>query len=247
MWEISITLKPKNRHYLVELKKKLISKFKKSGIICVCEKVDNQFVLSVACFDKIEEVKTFLKQLIAEIVVVISKEDFMDKHIDMSNVSETCRMAFIKALVCFDYENDVKLLEGKIEMDANINIEAYTMFRCEELKRKWTELIDATSCSSMGLNNYEIFLDFLKFLIESIKPAFKEINVYFRNNFFVMMDQDGNKINNNCSKFYKDEFGLVTDLIMLAPEKINFFCENLSLETKRLISYIFGERIKNLL
>lgn len=247
MWEISITLKPKNRHYLVELKKKLIENFKKNGIICVCEKVDNQFVLSVACFERIDEVKAFLKQLISEIIVIISKEEFMNKHIDMSNISETCRMAFIKALVYFDYENDVKMLEGKIEIDSNINIEAYSKFRCEELKKKWLELIDATSCNSMGLNNYEIFLDFLKFLIESIKPAFKEINVYFRNNFFIMLDQDGNKINNSCSKFYKDEFGLVTDLIMLAPEKINFFCENLSLETKRLISYIFDGRIKNLI
>lgn len=248
MWEISITIKPKNRHYLVELKKNLIAKFKKNGIICVCEKVDNQYVLSIASFEHIDEVKAYVKQLLLEIIVLTTKEEFMNKNIVMDNVSETCRMAFIKALMYFDYENDLKMIENMLSMESNINIDAFGKFKCGELKNKWAELIDATSYNSVHSSNYEIFLDFLRFLIESIKPSFKEINVYYRNNLFIMLDEKGKRITkNNCSRFYKDEFGLVTDLIMLAPKKINFFCENISVETKKLISYIFGSRIENLI
>ena len=134
MWEISITSSSKNRHYLVELKKNLIAKFKKDGIICVCEKLQNQYVLSVACFEKVNEIKSYLKQLLIEIIVLTSKEEFMNKNIVMNSVSETCRLSFIKALIYFDYENDLAMLEDKVSMDSNINIEAFGKFKCSELK-----------------------------------------------------------------------------------------------------------------
>lgn len=246
MWEISITIKPKFRHYLVDLKKNLTKKFNKSDFICVCEKVENEYVLSVAVIKNIEKIKNYMKKLLLEIIVLTCKEEFLLKNISMKGVSETCKTAFIKALLYYDFENDVDFVENKLNINSNVNIDAFGKFRCGELNKKWLELIDTASYNSLGCNNHEIFLEFLRFLSESIKPALKEVNVYFRNNNFIMIDENGCIVSNNASKFYKDEFSLVTDLIMLAPEKINFYCENLSKETKNLVFYIFGERVSKL-
>ena len=246
MWEITITILPKYRHYLLDLKKKLIAEFKKD-VICVCEKCDSNFVLSVATSKNIEQTKKFLKQFLSEIIIITNKEEFLRKNVVMENVSETCKSAFIKALMYFDYESDLKIVEECLNLDSNINVQAFYNFKLQVLKNKWNDLLDATSYNSIYSSNYEIFLEFLKFLIESIKPSFKEINIYFRDNIFILLDENGKKINkDNCGKIYKDEVGLVTDLIMLAPLKIKFFCQNISQDTKNLISYIFNGRVENL-
>lgn len=247
MWEISIISSSKNRHYLFNIKKNLSAKFKNSGLLCVCEKINDNHILSIACSSKIQEIQNYLKEVLAERIVLIFKEDFLNKMIIMENVSETCKSAFIKALMCFDFENDVNIVFDELNINSNINLEAFYKFRLGKLRNKWNDLINATSYDSMYLNNYEIFLEFLKFLIESIKPTFKEINVYFKDNYYVLLDENGKRIVcNEASKVYKDEISLVTDLIMLAPLKIKFYCGNVSRDTQKLISYIFDGRVQQL-
>lgn len=247
MWEISISVSYKFKKYLDFLKINLMNKLERN-IICASVKIENDYVLSLALKDdiKVNEYKKYIKKQLATIIVKLEKEEYLKNRLNLSELQPSFKNALIKALILFDIDQEIKQVMARIDLDKNININAFYQFRLRLLKHKWEDIISLTSQENLYLKNPEVLLEFLKFLIENIPE----------NNFEVTLKKKGDKFLFCNANTYKSittkdistengELDIITNLIVLSPKKIYINCtDNLSEEIVLFLKYLFDKKIK---
>lgn len=242
MWEITLFSKLKYKKYFEYIKESLENNLQEKSLFALA-KNGNTVVISIASESKDEKTLDYIKNLIAEVIVLIEKEEFLKSKLVLENLSGVCKMALIKALVLFDIEDDIAVTKKHINLNTNIDLHAFFIFRLKELQKKWKHLVFLTSNDSFYENNVEILLEFLRFLIESL-PFNKEVVTVSKQDkkFCVCYKTTSAK-----SKMLRDTIGneidLVTTLISLSPKKIYLKDINLSEETFNMIKYIFNQRV----
>jgi len=111
-----------------------------------------------------------------------------------------------------------------------------------KIKHRWQEFVVVTNLNGNYLLNYEVFVEFLKFLISAIQPKTNVVNLKSDLKKFLFFDDKNNLI--TCRVDLKDEMGLITNLVLLAPQNINIHCmNNLSDKTFKTLSYLFDKKI----
>ena len=92
------------------------------------------------------------------------------------------------------------------------------------------------------LINKEIFIEFLKFLIKSIQPQTKVVNIKTDLTKFLFFDEQDHLMQGQID--LKDEMGLITNLVLLAPRNINIHCsDKVSDKTFKTLYYLFDKKI----
>mgnify|MGYP004560443989 CR=1 FL=1 len=111
-----------------------------------------------------------------------------------------------------------------------------------KIKNKWNEFSTITNLNSNHLLNYEVFVEFLKFLINSIQPRLYVINIKCDVNKYLFYDNNNVVVAKNID--LSDEIGLITNLVFLAPKNINIYCINqVSNKTFKTLYYLFDKKI----
>ena len=88
----------------------------------------------------------------------------------------------------------------------------------------------------------ETFLELLKFLIDTIIPRHRSIDVFYNGKNFELLDENNNIICFNNTN--NPEANLISGLISLAPKTINLHCAGmLSDNTFKIIYYIFNKKV----
>ena len=89
---------------------------------------------------------------------------------------------------------------------------------------------------------YDVFIEFLKFLISSIQPKTNVINLKSDLTKYLIFDDKNNII--DCMVDLQDEMGLITNLVLLAPQNINIHCaDKMSEQTFKTLYYLFDKKI----
>ena len=237
MWEFFITVDAGKEKQIYNLEKKLKLKFS-NVITAVCNNV-----LSVACELKLKpKLSEFLKREIAEIIILIYKQQEIEKNVDLQYINDELKNAFIKCLVLFDFEEDYFLIINKLELEHGIVLKSFYNFVLKNLKLKWQQFACICANNAMFFES-QSFLDLLKYLIDYITPKHKSIDVYFNGDKFILSDE-----NNNILSFNELgenlEIGLISDLITLAPKTINLHCAGILTDnTFKIIYYIFNKKV----
>lgn len=181
-------------------------------------------------------------EAISEIIVGIYKNKYFFENINLKFLQNDLKEALIKALILFDIESDIYYVLCLIENLSTIVVPSFNMFKLSKLRLKWQEFVYVTNLNSDYLINKEIFVEFLKFLINSIQPKTKEINLKSDLSNFLFFDEKGHLIKNSID--IKDEMGLITNLVMLAPRNINIHCsDKVSDKTCKTLYYLFNNKI----
>lgn len=188
----------------------------------------------------------FCKELILEIlsdsIIKNYKTDYFNKNIKLPYLPAEQRDTLIKALVLFDIESDIYYVLNKIEKYNILNLNSFNFFVLSKIKQKWQEFVIITNLNGNYLLNYEVFVEFLKFLISSIQPKTNVVNLKSDLTKFLFFDDKNNLI--TCRVDLKDEMGLITNLVLLAPQNINIHCmDNLSDKTFKTLYYLFDKKI----
>lgn len=241
MWEISLIVQAKNAKYLeiIENKIKSLTKFKVHSAL---HNNAGSSTLSLATEKPEIELINLLKILIAEAIIFIEKEDLIKKKVDFKNTQQIGVGAFIKALVLFDFEADKNEIICSLELNKTIDLHAFFNFRLRALKKKWLELLNLVNQNNGLIGGADILLEML---VENLSFSDKNIFIEKSCDEFVLLDEEGKKIQEGISGIIFDEIELVTNLIILAPKKIKILCKSdISKETMNLIGYIFGNRVK---
>ena len=186
--------------------------------------------------------KELALELVSECIINIYKTDFFNKTIMLNGLNKECKDALIKALVLFDIESDIYYTLCCIENMNTIIVESVNTFLLGKIKNKWNEFSTITNLNSNHLLNYEVFVEFLKFLINSIQPRLSVINIKCDVNKYLFYDNNNVVVAKDID--LSDEIGLITNLVFLAPKNINIYCINqVSNKTFKTLYYLFDKKI----
>lgn len=239
MWEFFIESNINDVIYLKNIEKSL--KFKNVNVVTAL----NKNSLSVACeFKDKPQILLNLKKVIAESIVLIYKQKFFESKIDLSYLNEQLKTALIKCLVLFDFEEDFYYVLDKLNLNFGLVLDSFYLFQLKKLEKKWQEIVNICSNNTSFMES-ETFLELLKFLISSITPKRKSIDVYFNGENFVLCDENNNIIVfNDAYNLNNLELNLISGLITLAPKTINLHCAGvLSDNTFKIIYHIFNKKV----
>lgn len=202
------------------------------------EKQDHQIFLQ----GDSEYAKELVLEILAESIVNIYKNEYFAKNIKLSFLPNDHKETLVKALVLLDIESDIYYVLSTIEEYHTIIIPSFHEFKLSKLRSKWNEFVFITNLNGNYLLNYEVFIEFLKFLINSIQPKTNVINLKSDLSKFLFFDDKNNLI--TCRVDLKDEMGLITNLVLLAPRNINIHCSGqVSDKTVKTLYYLFDKKI----
>ena len=202
------------------------------------EKTHNQIVLN----GNSEYSRELILEALSNAIVVNYKTKYFDNSLNVSFLPQQHRDALIKALVLFDVESDIFYVLNAIENYQTINIESFDKFILSKIKHKWQEFAFITNMNGNYLLNYDVFIEFLKFLISSIQPKTNVINLKSDLTKYLIFDDKNNII--DCMVDLQDEMGLITNLVLLAPQNINIHCaDKMSEQTFKTLYYLFDKKI----
>lgn len=246
MWEFSINLTCDNLasgRYIYHKLKDLAAQF---GSVVTSYECDGFMTIVVGCeqFDKVR-MQYAINDILVFVICNFFKEKFLEKYINVPLKNEINMVALKKALVSFDKETDVHIIQKNLTIENNIFLESFFDFKLIALKNKWLELVKLANDNSSFLICDDTYCELLKFLIDNLEVCFDQINIV----------EDGNdyKLCDNTFCVLEKEGGALTDdklieqLISLCPRVINIYCdENQSAERPaiKLISRIFDSRVK---
>lgn len=186
--------------------------------------------------------KELVLEMIAESIVTIFKTRFFENNMNVPFLTAENREALVKALVMFDIESDIYYVLTCIENMSTIVLSSINAFLLPKIKNKWNEFVTIANLNGNYLLNYEIFVEFLKFLINSIQPKTSVINLKCDVNKFLFFDDNDRLLTSKIS--LDDEMGLITNLVVLAPKNINIHCiGQVSNKTFKTLYYLFDKKI----
>ena len=241
MWEFTIAIDVKYKNYLDYILKEI--KLNKISVISVFSNDFEVEKLTIAVDVKsMQKLANILVDAICNIILLVYKKDFFKKNIDLSKLDEASSSAFLKALVMFDSVCDKQEIKQEIILHKQMNIDSFYHFKLNFLKEKWLEILNIVN-ANVYISNSNNFLELLKFLVNNLDTSTPLINVYYKNNRFIVLD------NKNKPIMLKDvektnEANLLSQIIELSPKVINLYCsKNISQSTFKVIYYLFDKKI----
>jgi len=202
------------------------------------EKDNNQLFLN----SNNEYARELVLEALSNTIVVNYKTNYFCDFLEIDFLPQQHRDALIQALVFFDIESDVYYVLNSIENFHIINLNSFDKFILSKIKHKWQEFVFITNLNSNYLLNYDVFIEFLKFLITSIQPKTNVVNLKSDLTKYLIFDDKNNIIDSMID--LQDEMGLITNLVLLAPQNINIHCaDKMSDQTFKTLYYLFDKKI----
>lgn len=238
MWTYELVIKPK---FFAETKQ-LVEKLNKIPDVKV-EIIKTKLNLIVFISAKnLHKIKESVLTNVAFFIVNTYKNYYFKNLLKSQNLPQLHLACLSKALTLFDIESDIFLTLTQILPSGKLFVESFYVFRLAKLRAKWQEFGYVCNLNSQLLYNSEIYVEFLKFLYSCIIPQIDEVNVYIEEREFIILDKNKSQLTAPLS--LKDEMGLITNLIYLAPKNVNLHCINeISNKTFKRLYYIFNKKI----
>ena len=189
----------------------------------------------------------FLKEKIAEIILLFYKRDYILNKLDFDKVKSDNMKVFLEALFCFDSDLDKEVILENLRFKNTLYFDSFINFALKFLKSKWDELISLANENVMYIVCEESFLELIKFLISNLEHRCYAVNVFSKKDCYLLCDLEGKSINDFMveKNIVYDDTNLLTTLIALNPEKIIFHYDDDIKESliKKLYNY-FASRIE---
>ena len=225
MWECCICFE---NNIEAESFAKKISSFIRSreGIVVSVYSLSLTKVLFAVSESVREETYFFIKEKLAESILSYYKKNYIYNKLDFDINTSTNMKVFLQALVCFDSDVDKQIITENINFKDNFCIDGFIRFRLKFLKKKWNELVTLANDNTMYLLSEDSFVEFTKFLISNLEHRCYAVNVFSKNNCYLLCDLEGKQINDFLidKNIAYDDNHLITSLIALNPEKIILHC-----------------------
>ena len=237
MWEYSINFSFKNEKIALGFFDKIKKDVLKFNGLTVYAKQD-EIIKIVLAVDKQHQPETeiIILKAVGDLICNFFKSTFLNKYLFLPNQDEMSVLAFKKALINFDKETDYFLVSKHFSFKENLFVESFYQFKLVQLREKWQELVRLANDNREYLVSADAFNDLLKFLIDNLDICKDEIDVI----------EDDNEHYYICEKGKKGEklesLDLVTSLIDMSPQKINFYYKNEN-HAINLLKTIFDRRL----
>lgn len=208
----------------------VVTKHEENGYISILIAVDEAFS---------PEIEFALSSVITRAICTNFKMAFLEKFLFLPQHDKVSTTAFKKALLNFDKETDKFLVQKNLNFDKSLFLESFYLFRLGTLRAKWSELVSLANENRVYLISDDAFFDLLKFLVDNLDICEEEVDVFENEEGYKIVFEDDE--GEYAGRIFNEE-GLVSSMIDLAPQKINFYCERGS-KTSELLEKIFDDRL----
>lgn len=239
MWEITLSGKPNDIVFFIDLKNYLKKLNKKNLIVITFEK---DLICSIALIKD----KKFYKAInkIYETILKIVKIEYLSNNLNVFCSDKSLNSYFVSSLISYDIANEIKYAMRNTKLSKFVCIRSFVNFKLNNFLEIWQREVDYYNFHFVS-NGEDNYLHLLKFLALNIRTKFEIMYLEEINSRMYLLDKKKNKMKNlNID----DDIGIIASLIMFAPKKIIINSPNsLSLKVTNLISYIFEDRVSVLL
>lgn len=217
------------------------------GIVVSVLCLNYHVVLVAVPSEEQNEIKNFLREKIAEIILLFYKRDYILDKLDFEKAKNDNMKVFLEALFCFDSDLDKEVILENLNFKHVLYFNSFINFVLRFLKSKWDELITLANDNVMYIVCEDSFLELIKFLISNLEHRCYAVNIFSKQDCYLLCDIEGKSINDFLveKNIIYDDTNLLTSLIALNPEKIIFHCNDCLKDNliKKLYNY-FSSRIE---
>lgn len=227
MWEYCIAFNNKNEAQL--FKDCVCNTIKlNDGVVTILFSENFAKVLIAVPNKNINKITKYLTEKIAESILLNYKKEFILSRLSFSFNQKINMQVFLKALIVFDSDTDKEIIIQRLNLNHDIVIKSFIDFKLKFLKKKWLELVDLANDNAMYLVSEDTFNELIKFLISNLEYRCYAVNVFSKNNCFLLCDTQGKVISDFLvdKNIVYDDVNLLTSLIALNPEKIIVHCNS---------------------
>ena len=224
MWEFSINISDRYIH----ISKKIYLQLKEycnkySGIVTTFESCD-QISILVSC-DMYEQnrLKHYIKGLICDVICEDFKLEYLSQNLNLPNLDEMSKNALMQALLNFDRETDVYIIDKVLQLEKSLDIEAFYYFKLVSLRKKWSELVQIANDNKVYLSSNETLVELLKFLVDNLDVKNDTINLVQKDGNVLFYDINFNLIKSSQINEKELDSTIISSLIALAPKNVNIY------------------------
>lgn len=236
MFELALCVNELDFNYL----EKRLPPFRESvcelgGIFNISRSLTNVYFL-IATEGNEDKVKAIVVDFICCCIRESLKKGFLLEGLKVNCRDEIRKETLVEALVNFDRVSDDAYIKSKIKFSGEFYIYSFYMFKLGELREKWGQLIRVTNQSKAFLNNEDIYLEVVRYLIDGIDMG-ESATIEKVKDVYVTKTEKSNIL---CK--IEDKKNLINYLIKSNPKKITI--KNIDNDALSFISQIFGSRIQ---
>ena len=245
MWELGINVSDKNIH----ISKKIYLALKGfcaeyGGMVTTYERCEKISVL-VSCESCDENrFKHFITNLISDIICEDFKLKFLEENLNLPNLDEISKHAFMQALLSFDKESDKYVVQRMLNLEHSIDIETFYYFKLSALRDKWKELVQIANDNKAYLSSNETLVELLRFLVDNLELKNDTINLTQKNGKVMFYDINFNLLKASDINEKDIDSTIISSLIALAPKSVNIYASGtFNCNLIKLLKQIFDKRI----
>lgn len=236
MFELSLCVNELDVDYLEkklpQFRDKIVSL---GGIFNISRNLQNVYFL-IATEKEIEAIKNITISFICDCIRENLKKQFISELLNVKCSDDVKLDTLIEALVNFDRATDDAYIKRRIKLNGEFYINSFYMFKLSELKNKWKQLVVVTNSSGSFINNEELYLEILHYLIDGIELGDDTVIEKIDNSYVTKINESNVFCKIDTTK------NLLNFLIKNNPKKI--IIKSIDNDTLQLISQIFGKRLE---
>lgn len=160
--------------------KKIESEVNSCGItaVTVCAVGKNKAYLNIGSESNISGIRKLVAKSVENIILGEIKTNYIARKINTIRICSFARNILIHALAGFDRDTEKDMLDHKLYIGKQFDLDGFRHFRMNELYSRWDEMCSLAGRHSEFLRNEETLYDLIRYLVDSEKKKGARAEVY---------------------------------------------------------------------
>lgn len=225
MYEATVSVCNTQTHLLDFVKRQLASEVREADGIVTELKERNRDFISFACADTFRfQIQRDLSQACSEALSLGYKNVYMRRllGIDASNFYQNI---LVNTICVFDNDYDKQLISKIIDVEQPVYLDGYYNFKITAMKRKWSEIGALVCENGYIVNDDEMILEFLQYLLESVPCKVKQLSIVFENGDYTLFNSNNKVIEKlySLAKTTTAQEEAILNAVCLKPQLVKVY------------------------
>ncbi len=225
MYETTISVPKSDKHILEYIKSQMASAVTEIDGIATDVEDKRRCYYALACSDTFRfQLKRLLSESVSSAVALGYKNIFVRKCLKVSQC-DFFQNVLINTMCVFDKSYDQQIITKILDVDKPMYIDGYYNFKMSLLKRKWKEIAKLVSDNNFILQDRQLILEFLQYLLESITCKVSHLTLTLEDNSFLEYDSHNDILPNvqSLAPSPTVEEEAAINVLLLKPKRLTVF------------------------
>ncbi len=241
MFETTISVPKENKYLLEYIKDKTFPVIEEINGIATDVEDKRRCYFSVACSDTFRfQLKRILAENVSATLALGYKNLYVRKCLKVGK-GNFFQNVLINTMCIFDKSYDQQFISKILDVDKPMYIDGYFNFKLQILRNKWKEIAKLVSDNYYILQDKQMILEFLQYLLESVSSKVANLTLTLDNESYFLYDSKNNILPNLTSlapKFSLEEEAAI-NILLCKPKHITVYSPNMPSDDFRMLMNLF--------